>query len=59
VHGARLEELLRQQAAQPLRGAAHGGRQLHGCPGRRTFTCVRRPHTVRDRSVRDTYIQVR
>jgi hypothetical protein len=31
VHGARVEELLRQQAAQPLRGAAHGGR-LHGCP---------------------------
>lgn len=29
VHAARLEELLRQQATEPLRGAAHGG---HGAP---------------------------
>jgi hypothetical protein len=31
VRGARVEELLRQQAAQPLRRAAHG-RRLHRPP---------------------------
>lgn len=32
VRGARVEELLRQQAAQPLRSAAHGRRLHGGCP---------------------------